>query len=64
MRWRGASFFKQATASMGMRRGKAALNTRPPLAQCDGFAGAGALHRALLGSAPDTPTTACTPQET
>eukprot|EP00964_Phaeocystis_antarctica_P058959 scaffold34995_cov27-Phaeocystis_antarctica.AAC.1 len=33
LRWRGASFFMQATASMGMPRGKASLNTRPPLAQ-------------------------------
>ena len=33
LRWRGASAVMQATASMGMPRGKASLNTRPPLAR-------------------------------
>ena len=33
LRWRSASVVMQATASMGMPRGKASLNTRPPLAR-------------------------------
>ena len=33
LRPRGASVFMQATASMGMPRGSASLNTRPPLAR-------------------------------
>ena len=48
LRWRGASAVMQATASMGMPRGKASLNTRPPLARPSNRGSA--WHRAMTRS--------------